>query len=486
MIRAIILSCLLFLCGTPVWAYTEIVDILLDGGQETLGRGGLRKITDERESLDFVAPLSLDTKGDYRLETGYEHQRTVRVYDGRWSGSHGYAEKLETAAATPYSLLDGKVSGAVAVGYGYRWFDIVAKSPEDEVDVRSEEHFEAKKGGIFLQGFDRFRVGVSLVDSDYRSGLEIPIEAEVKPFDFIRLGYKRSYIDVAADFAVLLEGTRGTVPLRYGEEVHELYVKGEYRDLLYGMYSQELNGRGNYRLEGKIELPGPWYAVGTYRRRNLSFDQNFYVGAEEGGYAKGDISLLEYRMGIGANPSKTWNLEANYQRRRLTVAGGGMAFTSAVAGFWPSLVVGDYNHLFNGAVNADQYHAGVTYKGESVSVAFGLQYIYLKTAANLDYWRNVLFGLGKTDFDSLNLDTDRVKLLFLSLGLGYQWKNVSIQYAFGQFIPIGTREKNDEPDTDGAGGGGGGDDESIFSKIADKINHNPGGNIQRILLTISF
>jgi hypothetical protein len=115
-----------------------------------------------------------------------------------------------------------------------------------------------------------------------------------------------------------------------------------------------------------------------------------------------------------------------------------------------------------------------------------VQYIYLKTAAQLDYWRSVLFGIGRAGANTLQLDTDRVKLLFLSLGLGYRWQNVAVNYAFGQFVPLGTHDNKPASATPPTSSGGGGGGTDIFESIADKIDHNPGGNIQRVLLTIAF
>jgi hypothetical protein len=477
---------LLLLLPHQSLAYTEIVDFFLDYGVETLMRGGVRKLPEEQEALDFTAPLFLDSKGKYRLDAGYENQRTVRIFNGRWARSHAYAEKLETSVAAPFSLTGKKINGTVAAGYGYRWFDFSAENATEGITLKGDENFEAKKGGVNLSAYDRLRLGVSVIATDYRSGLEVPIEAEIAPCDFLRVGYKRSYIDDAADFNVQLSGKSGLIPVHYGEELNELYIVGDYKEIVYGKYAHELGKTGNLRFEGKVRLPLSLYLVGNYRQRDLNFSQDFSVEGKPGGFMRGDIVFREYRGGIGADPTDKWNVELNYRHRGLDSSGGGVAFSSAVVDFWPSLVVGNYNHTYDAAFSIDQYHAGMVYKGENVTLGLGVQYIYLKTAAQLDYWRSVLFGIGRAGANTLQLDTDRVKLLFLSLGLGYRWQNVAVNYAFGQFVPLGTHDNKPASATPPTSSGGGGGGTDIFESIADKIDHNPGGNIQRVLLTIAF
>lgn len=479
---------LLTLLPQPSCAYTEFVDLFIDKGTSSLMRGGLKKLPEEQEFLDFNSPLFLNSQGMYRIDTGYGYQRTVREFSGRWKRSHGYEERLEMAAATPFSLFDKELTGSIAVGYGYRWFDVNAENNKEEIFIKSSENFEAKKGGLYLNTWDRFKIGASLIATDYRGRLEIPIEAEATLAEFLKIGYKRSYIDFAADFAVQLSGHSGLVPIRYGEELNELYVSGNYKGVVIGKYANELRETGNRRFEGKLTLPWTLYLVGDYQHRHLNFFQDFSVEGKAGGYLQGDFEFREFRAGIGADPTTQWNLELNYRHWDLNSSGGGIANSSAVIDFWPSLIVGNYNHTYSMAVSTDQYHAAMDYKGENLDFGLGAQYIYLKTAAKLDYWRSLLFGLGQAGADTLQLSTDRVKLLFISMGLGYRWKNFALNYTLGQFIPLGTHEIEtvSEAPPSTSGGGGGGEGTTTWDSIKDKIDHNPGGNVQRILLTITF
>jgi hypothetical protein len=477
-----ILTLLILLFPHPVLAYTELVDLFIDKGTASLMHGGLKRLLKEQDSLDFTAPLFLDSKGKYRIDTGYEYQRTARVFTGRWSGSHAYEERLESAAAAPFTLFDNNVIGSVAVGYGSRWSDVNSDNREEDILVKSSENFEAKKGGLYLNAWNRLKIGTSLISTDYRGRLEVPIEAEVTPSEFVKIGYKRSYIDVAANLAVSLSGKSGLIPLRYGEELNELYVIGNYKGIIYGKYANELGKTGNRRFEGKLSLPWSLYLVGDYQQRDFNFYQGFSVEGKDGGYLQGDFAFREYRAGIGVDPAEKWNLELNYRHWELTSSGGGIANSAAVVDFWPSLIVGNYNHTYDMALSADQYHAAMEYKGDSLNFGLGAQYIYLKTAAKLDYWRSLLFGLGRAGANTVELSTDRVKLLFISLGLGYRWENVSITYTFGQFVPLGTHDNKVAAETTAGGGGGA----NIWDSITDKIDRNPGGNIQRVLLSVMF
>jgi len=484
---------LLFVCIVSApsrgFAYTEIVGLLVDDGINSLSRGGMERLPEERDHLDFQSPLFLDSKGKYRLDTAYENQRTIRIYNGSWAGSHAYAEHLESAIAAPFSLWNGNVSGNVAAGYGYRSFDVKAASDKDNVFVASDEKFNAVKGGLFLKLKDKASLGLSVVDTDYRSAPEIPLTLEISPLESVKVGYKRSYVDVAGDFTVRLSGNDGTVPIQYKENIDELYVSWQYNDTFYAKYANELKHPDNRHFTAKLALPASLYLVGDYVRHNFDFNQDFFVAANPGGYLKGTTTWQQYRIGLGAQLGDHWTVEANYRRGDLAANGGGVANSSSVVSFWPSLVVGNYNHTFNAELKSEQYHLGMEYQGKHFSLGLGCQYLDIRPVAQLDYWRSLLFGLGKTGADSLKLTTDRIQMLFFSIGLGYRWENLSVGYAFGQFIPIATHDANEKPvqtstTTATSGSSGGGSD--IFSSIADKINYNPGGNIQRVLLTVTF
>lgn len=484
-----ILKFVLFVCITVTprlaCAYTEIIGLFLDDGVRTLARGGIERLPHERENLDFDEPLFLDSKGKYRLDATYENQRTVRIFNGSWSGSHAYAERLESAVAAPFSLYDGKVAGNLAVGYGFRSFDVKADSAKEDVFVSSDEKFNAVKGGFFLKVLDRVSLGLAVVDTDYRSAPEFPLTIEISPVESVKVGYRRSYIDVAGDFAVRLSGNDGTVPVHFKEDVDELYVSGQYKGVLYAKYVNELKRPDNRRVTARLSLPASIYLVGDYARRDFDFNQDLIVDAAPGGYLKGVAAWRKYRIGLGADLGRHWNVEANVRRETLDSSGGGIADSSAVVSFWPSLIVGNYNHTYNVALQSNQYHLGTEYQGENFSMGLGFQYLDLRPVAVLDYWRSLLFGLGRTGDGRLKLTTDRIQMIFLSLGLGYKWEHVSLNYAFGQFIPIATHDTKTTPPSPGGGGGGSGGS-NIFSSIADKINYNPGGNIQRLIFTLTF
>ncbi|HBG04179.1 MAG: hypothetical protein A2075_16020 [Geobacteraceae bacterium GWC2_58_44] len=483
--KKVLFLLLVLLLPASAQAYTQIIDLFVDDGVDALRRGGVKELPREQERLDFSDPLSLDAKGSYRVDLFYEHQRTVRVFNGRRAGSHAFAQRLDTAVAAPFSLLDRKVTGSLAAGYGYDSIDVSATGTGNDISVASRERFAATKGGLYLNLFDLLKVGASVLGTDYRDEPEVPVEAELALTDFLKVGYKRSYLDLAGDFGLQRLGKSGLVPVHYGEENHEVYVAADYRGLFYGRYAVEPGDTGQRRFEGKLALPYALYLVGDCRQRDFSFFQDFTVDQRPGGYLRGEGSYRGYRAGIGIDPSAKWNLEANYRHWDFKSGGGGIANSSAVVDFWPSLLVGNYNHLYNLALSADHYHLGTEYKGDRFIFGGGIQYIYLKTAAELEYWRSVLFGFGRAGENTIELETDRVKLLFLSLGLGYRWQHVAVSYSFGQFIPLGTRDNQAvEPEsTEGAGGSGG---KSDFGSIMDKISHNPGGNMQRFLLTVTY
>jgi len=231
-------------------------------------------------------------------------------------------------------------------------------------------------------------------------------------------------------------------------------------------------------------LPGSLYLAGDYARSLFAFNQEFSVVDRNGGYLNGEGAWQEYRIGIGAELGSHWNIEANYRRQNLDSNGGGIANSSAVVSFWPSLLVGNYNHLYSVSLESDQYHLGAEYKGEKASFGLGFQYLDIRPVAEMTYWRSQLFGLGRTGQETLKLDTDRIQLLFLSLGAGYRWDNVSVDFAFGQFIPIAIHERSKASTPAPSDGSGSGND--IFSKIGDYINGNPGGNIVRFMASFYF
>lgn len=488
--RTLFLLAMLFLSlsllSRPCFAYTEIVGFFLDDGVGSLARGGLKRLPESQEKLDFDSPLNLDSGGRIRTEVSFEHQRTIRVYNGRWAGSHAYSDQLEGAVAAPFSLWDGALAGDFAVGYGYHSFDVKAENRDEDIFIAASDRFAAKKAGLFLKAMDTVSLGVALVDTDYRSHPEIPVEVSITPVEHVSVAYKRSYKDIAGNFYGLISGSNGSVPLLYAEEKNELSVKGEYKGIVMAQYAQEPGHPGNKRLTGRLELPWSAYLAGDYNRRSFTFDQDLYVEGGNGGYLKGEGDWREYRIGVGIDLGSRWNVEANFRRQSLNSNGGGIANSSAILNFWPSLLVGDYNHLYSVALESYQYHLGAEYKGEKAFFGVGCQYLDIRPVAEMKYWRSQLFGLGSTGEGTLELDTDRIRMFFLSFGAGYRWDSASVSFAFGQFIPIDTHERSTAETTSPSSETGGSGSSNLFSKIGDYINRNPGGNILRFMAKFYF
>lgn len=463
------------------FAYTEVTGFFLDDGVGSLARGGMKRLPEHQETLDFNSPLFLDSAGKIRSDVTFEHQRTIRVYNGSWAGSHAYSDQLESAVAAPFSFWSGALAGNVAAGYGYRSFDVKAESSKEDISIAASDRFSARKGGLFLKALDKASIGISVVDTDYRSSPEIPVEISITPVKYVSIGYKRSYTDIAGNVSALISGSNGTAPVAYAEEKNELSLKGEYKGIIMAQYAQELRHPGNNRFTGRLELPGSTYLAGDYTRRIFTFDQEFSVNDLNGGYLKGEGTWREYRIGVGAELGSGWNVEANFRRQKLDSSGGGIANSTAVVGFWPSMLVGKYQHLYSVAFESDQYHLGAEYKGQRASFGVGCQYIDIKPVAEMTYWRSKLFGLGREGEETLKLDTERIELLFFSFGAGYHWDSASISFAFGQFIPIAINERG-RAENSGTSTPG----KDIFSKIGDYINRNPGGNIVRFMASFYF
>ena len=431
----------MLLAAVPACAYTEVIDQFIDGGVAALGRGGLAEIDASYEWGDFQRPFSLNTDGRYLLGSGYEYQRTARIFDGRWRGSRIHGERFWVTGGAPFSFMSGMLKGSVAAGYDDEQFRVAMVNSQESIGVWAAEKIEANNGGIFLNIADRMKVSLSLIDTDYRSSLEIPAEAELQVLESLRIGYRRSFNDTAASIAVSLSGQDAVMPFKFHEEVNELYITSSYRDLLTATIRNELGNERNHEISGIVKLPWRMYGVAGYGSRDLAFTQKFYVDGSVGGYLASDINKRIFRIGLGIKPVEGWTAEANFRHSEISVSGGGIAKSSAVLDLWPSLLIGDYNHTERASVVTDQYHFLTGYKGSKFSATVGAQYIYMKTEASLEYWRSTLLGLGSTGAGSLSLDTDRIRLLFLSVGIGYEWSNVRLTYSLGQFIPLGTRER---------------------------------------------
>ncbi|WP_143424235.1 hypothetical protein [Geoanaerobacter pelophilus] len=461
------------------------MDTFLDRGVTAVARGGLGKLPAEPEALDFEAPLYLDSKEGYRIETGYEGRLTAKVYDGRWKGSIADSDRLETAVAASFSLSGGSIKGSVAAGYGYNGYEIRAVNSKEDTYVHAKENFEAVKGGVYLNAFGKVSLGASIIDTEYRKAPEIPLQLEVSAPQWLKVGYQHSYSNFATDLDLRLLGHEGNLPLKSLESIDSLYLKLDYRGIR-GKLSQELGVAKNRMVEAKVDLPKSWYLVGAYHRRDYEdINQGFTVDGTPSGYVKGALRKEAIRAGVGKKLQGGWNLEANFRHGSTAFDGGGGASSLAVAGFWPSLIVGNYNYLTSASISANQYHIGGEFTGERYSFGVGMQYIDLKPAAQVDYWRSSIFGLGSSGADSKKLTVQRIDMIFLGAGIGYRWKHIEAKYAMGQFIPVSVRDNKEEPPPSPATPGGGGGS-SIFPEIADKIRHYPGGGLHRLLVSVTF
>lgn len=460
-------------------AYTELLGFSIDDGVRAMARGGLERLFIPPEKPVFDKPLSLNSSGKYRLDTAYAYDRTARIFNGSWNGSHVYAEALESTLTLPYSLWDGTLSGSLAAGYANNSVDLRAESAKEEIFFASSERYDQAKAGLFLSVKQKASLGISYIDTDFRKRPEIPLELEIAPVESFKFGYRKSYRDFHHNFDLRISGKNGSVPFAIQDDSEEVYAEGRYTDILTVRYSNELQQTDSRKLAARLKLPCETYVAGSYTKRQFDINQDIFVEGSRGGYLKGNFNFEEFRVGFGKDLAR-WNLETNFRRQRLNSDGGGVADSAAVVSFWPSLVVGNYNYLYHAGIDSDSYQVSGEYQGDRFSFSLGGQYIDLRPVASLDYWRSLLFGLGRTGEDNWKLTTDRIKLIFVSLGLGYRWDNVSLKYAFGQFIPIGTHDS--EPKSPSTGGEAGGSS----SGKPNMLTHNPGGNVQRILLSIIF
>ena len=476
---------LLCLSTSPSLAFSdEVMDTFLDGGAATLARGGLERLPRQPETLDFDSPLFLDSNRSYRVETGYEGKLTAKVRDGRWKGSAADSEKLHTAVAAPFSLLGDKVEGSIAAGYGFTGFELRAVNEREETYVHSEQRFESKKAGIYLNAFGRVSLGASIIDTQYRESVQAPVQLEVALTKWLQGGYRHAYSNFATSMELRLLGHEGNLPMRSIESRDELYLVLDHSPVRAKLV-QELGYGKNRKAEAKLELPASWYLVGEYERREFAeIDQDFTVDGIPSGYLRGDLQKKMLRAGVGARLSSRWSLEANYRRSDISFHGGGVASSLAVAGFWPSLIVGNYNYMTSASISADQYHVAGEFQGDKLSFGIGMQYIDLKPAAQVDYWRNTILGLGSSNAAVKKLHVRRIGMIFLGTGIGYKWKNLEAKYAVGQFIPVSVTD--DDPAEPGAPPGAPEDSKSVLSRIAEKIRHYPGGGLHRLVGTVNL
>ncbi len=483
--RLVYLLCFIFLASPPpVSAFSDLLaGTLIDGGTSALGRGGMERLPSRQETLDFNSPLYLDSNGKYRVEAAYEYQPTAYIYSGRWEGSKATSDRLELAGAAPFSIWGGNLEGSIAAGYGYRASTVRADSEIEELHFHTSDHFDWGAAGTALKIRDRVSLGISLLDSDYRRKVEVPCELEVGVAPWLKIGYRRSYLDFASNVDVSISGHYGNLPLHLQQELNQI---GGTVDLkgVHLKYYQDVQKPRNRNGEARVDLPGGYYLVGSYSDLDADLmDVGFTADGNPGGRLKAALQKRLYRVGAGWQISERWNTEINYRRMNLDLDGGGFANSSAVVDFWPSLLIGNYNYIASARIDSSQYHASAEYRGERFQFSAGLQYLDIRPAAKIDYWRSQFLGLGTAGAGTTELAVDRIQMLFLAFGVGYQFNKLQLRYAFGQFIPFNAHDKEPEPSTPDTGSGDGG---NPFSSAWDKVRHYPGGGVHRIQLSVSF
>lgn len=488
-VRAVLCFCMVAAVTESASGFSEVQNYFLDSGARALGRGGFAPIDADPEAVSLDDPLSLriaSTAKKVRLDTTYEYQRILRVYGGRWQDSHAYSDALETVAAMPFSLMGDDLKLTAAVGYASNGNDVRAYSKQGGIDLSTDTTLDAVRGALLLSYRDHFMAAMTLDGNDYVSGIQIPFEVRIQPIHELAIGYHQSYFHFKNDIQVTISGKSGLIPFSYNQLRRELYAEVNLlEDNLYLHMGIDPGNLDNLYGEGRIGLPYGFYLAGSVTQQGIDgLRQPFTVSNSPGGYIDVRLNNIQSRVGIGFNINGQWNTEFNYVHSQLDFNGGGIADARAVVDFWPSLIVGNYNYLYSGGVSTDQFQLGGTYEGDRWSFQTGLQYIHLEPSFNLDYWRSVLFGFGRTGAGNVTLTTDSIDMIGLFFGVGYRMGPASFKYALGQFIPFASHENKPETGGGAAPPSGGGKD--FFGQIGDKISHHPGGLIQRLQLTVEF
>ena len=467
------------------------MNYFLDSGVRTLGRGGVAAINAEPEALSLDDPYSLRIaeRNRYRIDATYEYQRILRLYDGNWQGTKVASDALETVIAAPFSFLGEDLKLVAAAGYKYDGHDINVTNQQEEVEINSNSHFNAGRAGFLASWRGVLSAAFTLDANEYSGSIELPFEVKVTPFQQISFGYKQGYHHLKSDIALKISGKSGAIPFAYTQNQRQLYFESRlWDDKFYLRVGVDPTNPSKLDAVTKIKLPHHLYVVGSLRQWEEDMRQPFGLAdGLPGGYIDAFLKQTSYRIGMGWDITEQWNVETNYISSQLEMNGGGAANARAVVDFWPSLVVGNYNYLYAGGVKVDQVHVAAEYKKDRFSFESGLQYLQIKPSFDLNYWRGILFGLGRAGEDNISLTTDRIDMIGLFLGFRYRLGPATFQYALGQFIPVATHEKEGSGATGGgAADSGGGDSKNIFEQIGDKISNHPGGLIQRLQLTVEF
>lgn len=475
-------------------AFSEVLNYFLDSGVRTLGRGGIASINDGPEALSLDDPYSLSIAAGNRyarLDVTYEYQRLLRLYDGNWQGTRAASNALETVIAAPFSFRGGDLKLVAAAGYENEGHDIHVSSEQDEVEINSHPNFDAGRAGLLASYRGVLTGAVTLDANEYTSGIELPFEVKVTPCKLISFGYKQGYHHLKSDIDLTISGKSGAIPFSYTQNQRQLYFESKVWDgNLHLRMGIDPSNPFNLDGETKVKLPYRLYVVGCIRKWEIDDLRQPFTIADgiPGGHIDAFLKQTRFRIGMGWDITERWQVETNYISSHLEINGGGIANARAVVDFWPSLVVGNYNYLYAGGLKVDQVHLAAEYKKERFSFESGLQYLHIEPSFNLNYWRSILFGAGRTGEDNKSLTTDSIDMIGLFLGFCYRLGPATFKYALGQFIPVATHG-NQEAASEAGGGAtdaGSSDDKNIFERIGDKISHHPGGLIQRLQLTVEF
>jgi len=488
----VLCSCIIVSVSESANAFSEVQNYFLDGGVRTLGRGGFAPVGTEPESMVLDDPLTLriaSSAEKLRFETTYEYQRILKLYSGRWKGTHADSDTFETVAAIPFSFMKDDLKLIVAIGYAFKGNNVHAFSEKDKTDLTTNSNYDSVRGGLFLSYREKLMAAMTIDGNDYVSGVQLPFEVRIQPIEAFALGYRQNYFHFKADIQANITGNNGMIPFSYNQQRRQLYGEVTLFDDLFLRIGADPANLDNLYGEGRMQLPYGFYLAGSVSQQKIDdLRQPFTVGNDPGGHIDVRLKDFRYRIGVGFDINDQWNTEFNYVHSKLELDGGGVANARAVVDFWPSLIVGNYNYLYSGGVSTDQFQLSGAYQGTRCSFQTGIQYIHMQPSFQLDYWRSALFGFGRAGAGNERLTTDSVDIVGLFFGFGYRLGPATFNYAIGQFIPFATHENKADSSEPGGGssGSGSGGGKDVFEQIGDKISHHPGGLIQRLQLTVEF
>ncbi len=150
-------------------------------------------------------------------------------------------------------------------------------------------------------------------------------------------------------------------------------------------------------------------------------------------------------------------------------------------GYFSSLLVG--LGVAQSQLGLDAVSAGwQLQKNSDWQYQLGLEVSDIQLKAPTDY-RVYSFPVGVLNSQHTELDIQRVRLLQLSIGLGYQWKRVKLFYQMKQLLPIEIQRrasvKVSQPTNPGSGANKGASSSFKFDRL-------PDGNLQTLTLEYQF